>query len=112
VTESTRATKLTVYVGESFRFGRKTLYRAIVEMLHDEDIAGATVIHGIEGYGGDKVIHTAKILDLSADLPVVITAIDRPEKIEAVLPKLDEMLEKGLVTTQKVDVLFSRPSPI
>lgn len=110
--EPTGATKLTVYVGESFRYRRKVLYRAIVEMLHGEGIAGATVIHGIEGYGADKVIHTAKILDLSADLPVVIIAIDRPEKIEAVLPKLDEMLEKGLVTTQKVDVVFSRPFPI
>ena len=103
------ATKLTVYIGDSFRYGRKKLYCAIVEMLHDEGIAGATVLHGIEGYGADKRIHTARILDLSADLPVVVVAVDRTEKIEAVLPKLDAMVEKGLVTTESVRVVLSRP---
>ena len=103
------ATKLTVYIGDSFRYRRKKLYCAIVEMLHDEGIAGATVLHGIEGYGADKQIHTARILDLSADLPVVVVAVDRTEKIEAVLPKLDAMVEKGLVTTERVRIAISRP---
>ena len=103
------ATKLTVYIGDSFRYRRKKLYCAIVEMLHDEEIAGATVLHGIEGYGADKQIHTARILDLSADLPVVVVAVDRTEKIEAVLPKLDAMVEKGLVTTERVRIAISRP---
>lgn len=106
------ATKLTVYTGDSFRYGRKALYRAIVETLHDEGIAGATVVHGIEGYGADKRIHTARILDLSADLPVVIIAIDRTEKIEDVLPKLDAMIDKGVVTTEQVQVIFSRPASL
>jgi PII-like signaling protein len=105
------ATKLTVYIGDSFRYGRKKLYYAIVQMLHDEGIAGATVLHGIEGYGADKQIHTARILDLSADLPVVVVAVDRTENIEAVLPKLDAMVEKGLVTTESVRVVLSRPAP-
>ena len=105
-------TRLTIYIGDSFRYGHKKLYYAIVEMLHDEGIAGATVLHGIEGYGADKQIHTARILDLSGDLPVVIIAIDRTEKIEAVLPKLDAMIDKGLVTTEEVRVVFSRPRPI
>ena len=103
------ATKLTVYIGDSFRYRRKKLYCAIVEMLHDEGIAGATVLHGIEGYGADKQIHTARILDLSADLPVVVVAVDRTEKIEAILPKLDAMVEKGLVTTERVRIAISRP---
>ena len=103
------ATKLTVYIGDSFRYRRKKLYCAIVEMLHDEGIAGATVLHGIEGYGADKQIHTARILDLSADLPVVVVAVDRTEKIEAILPKLDAMVEKGLVTTETVRIAISRP---
>ena len=103
------ATKLTVYIGDSFRYGRKKLYCAIVEMLHDTGIAGATVLHGIEGYGADKQIHTARILDLSGDLPVVVIAIDRTEKIEAVLPRLDAMIEKGLVTTERVHIAISRP---
>lgn len=108
--EPGEATKLTVYIGDSFRHGRKTLYRALVEMLQDEGIAGATVLHGIEGYGVDKQIHTARILDLSNDLPVIVIAIDRTEKIEAVFPKLDAMIYKGLVTTEKVRVAFSRPT--
>ena len=106
------ATRLTVYTGDSFRYGRKLLYRAIVEMLHEEGIAGATVIHGIEGYGADKRIHTARILDLSSDLPVMVIAIDRPEKIEGVLPRLDAMVDKGVVTTEPVKVIFSRPSAL
>ena len=110
--EPIEATKLTVYTGDSFRYGHKALYRAIVEVLHEEGIAGATVVHGIEGYGADKRIHTARILDLSADLPVMITAIDRTDKIEAVLPRLDAMIDKGLVTTEKVRVIFSRPASI
>ena len=84
----------------------------MVEMLHDEGIAGATVLHGIEGYGVDKQIHTARILDLSNDLPVIITAIDSTEKIEAVIPKLDTMIDKGLVTTEEVRVVFSRPTSL
>ena len=103
------ATKLTIYTGDSLRYGRKKLYCALVEMLHDEGIAGATVLHGIEGYGADKRIHTARILDLSADLPVVVVAVDRTEKIDAVLPKLGAMVEKGLVTTESVRVVLSRP---
>ena len=104
-------TKLTVYIGDSFRYGRKKLYHAIVEALHEEGIAGATVLHGIEGYGVDKQIHTARVLDLSTDLPVVVIAIDHTDKIEAALPKLDAMIEKGLVTTERVHVILSRPQP-
>lgn len=110
--EPGEATKLTIYVSDSFRYGRRKLYYAIVEMLHDEGIAGATVLHGIEGYGVDKQIHTARILDLSNDLPVIITAIDSAEKIEAVIPKLDTMIDKGLVTTEEVRVVFSRPTSL
>jgi PII-like signaling protein len=107
--EPTRATKLTIYVGDSDRHGRKPLHLAIVELLHEESVSGATVLHGIEGYGSHKQIHTARILDLSGDLPVVIVAVDRPEKIEAVLPKLDEMIGGGLVTTEDVRIITSRP---
>ena len=108
--EPTRATKLTIYVGDSDRHGRKPLHLAIVELLHEESVSGATVLHGIEGYGSHKQIHTARILDLSGDLPVVIVAVDLPEKIEAILPKLDEMIGGGLVTTEDVRIIISRPS--
>ena len=109
--EPTPATKLTIYVGDADKHGRKSLHLAIVELLHDEGISGATVLHGIEGYGAHKQIHTARILDLSGDLPVVIVAVDLPEKIEAVLPKLDEMIGQGLVTTEDAQIVFSRPPP-
>jgi PII-like signaling protein len=107
--ESIAATKLTIYIGDSDRHGRKPLHLAIIELLHAEGISGATVLHGIEGYGSHKQIHTARILDLSGDLPEVIVAVDRPEKIEAVLPKLDEMIGEGLVTTEEVRVVIFRP---
>jgi PII-like signaling protein len=109
--EPTEATKLTIYIGDSDKHGRKPLHLAIVELLHDEGISGATVLHGIEGYGAHKQIHTARILDLSGDLPVVIVAVDLPEKIEAVLPKLDEMIGQGLVTREDVQIVYSRPPP-
>ena len=107
--EPTRATKLTIYVGDSDKHGHKPLHLAIVELLHEESVSGATVLHGIEGYGSHKQIHTARILDLSGDLPVVIVAVDLPEKIEAILPKLDEMIGGGLVTTEDVRIIISRP---
>ena len=103
------ATKLTVYIGDSDKHGHKPLHLAIVELLHDEGISGATVLHGIEGYGSHGQIHTARILDLSGDLPEVIVAVDLTEKIEAGLPKLDEMIGEGLVTTEEVRIVISRP---
>jgi len=109
--EPITATKLTIYIGDSDRHGRKPLHLAIVELLHAEGISGATVLHGIEGYGSHKQIHTARILDLSGDLPVIVVAVDLPEKIEAVLPKLDEMIGGGLVTTEEVRIVISRPPP-
>lgn len=109
---TTEATKLAIYVGDSDRHGHKPLYHAIIEMLRQEGIAGATVLHGIEGYGTARHIHTAKILDLSQDLPVVIIAIDRTEKIEAVFPRVEAMVQHGLVTLERVRVAVSRPLPI
>ncbi len=109
---TTEATKLAIYVGDSDRHGHKPLYHALIELLRQEGIAGATVLHGIEGYGTARHIHTAKILDLSQDLPVVIIAIDRAEKIEAVFPKVEAMVQHGLVTLERVRVAVSRPLPI
>ena len=109
--EPTRATKLTIYVGDSDKHGHKPLHLAIIELLHEESVSGATVLHGIEGYGSHKQIHTARILDLSGGLPVVIVAVDLPEKIEAILPKLDAMVGGGLVTTEDVWIVISRPQP-
>lgn len=109
---TTEATKLAIYVGDSDRHDHRPLYHAIIELLRQEGIAGATVLHGIEGYGTARHIHTAKILDLSQDLPIVIIAIDRTEKIEAVFPKVEAMVRHGLVTLERVRVAVSRPLPI
>ncbi|HLZ23910.1 MAG TPA: DUF190 domain-containing protein [Ktedonobacterales bacterium] len=109
---TTEATKLAIYVGDADHYHHKPLYRAIVELLRAEGIAGATVLHGIEGYGPSRRIHTSKILDLSQDLPVVIIAIDREEKIEAVFPKVEAMVQAGLITVERVRVAVSRPLPL
>jgi PII-like signaling protein len=106
------ATKLAIYIGDSDHYNHKPLYRAIVEVLRAEGIAGATVLHGVEGYGTSRRIHTAKILDLSSDLPVVVIAIDREEKIQAVVPRIEAMVTHGLVTVEKVRVAIARPLPL
>jgi hypothetical protein len=102
---------LRVFIGESDKHGHKPLYQAIVEMLREEGLAGATVLRGIEGFGARSRLHTARILRLSEDLPVVIEVADRAERIEAVLPKLDEMVTEGMVTLERVEIVAYRASP-
>jgi len=101
---------LRIFVGESDRWHGKPLYEAIVEVARREGLAGATVLRGIEGFGADSRLHTSRILRLSEDLPVVIEIVDRPELIDAVLPKLDEMVSEGLVTVETVRVIAYRSS--
>ncbi|MCA1841429.1 MAG: DUF190 domain-containing protein [Actinomycetota bacterium] len=97
-----------VFVGESDSWHGKPLYQAIVERVRREGIAGATVIRGIEGFGADSRIHTARILRLSEDLPVVIEIVDSKDKIEAILPMLDDMVTEGLVTLERVQIIAYR----
>ena len=96
------AKKVTVFVGETDRFGGHALYQSIVSMLHTEGIAGASVTRGILGYGGSGRTHSAHILDIAEDLPIVITFVDSAEAVARVLPKFDEMIESGLVTVEDV----------
>src|SRR4029078_11012615 len=91
---------LRIFIGESDKHGRHPLYQAIVEMLREEGMAGATVLRGVEGFGANSHLHTARILRLSEDLPIVIEVADRAERIEAIMPKLDEMVGEGLVTLE------------
>jgi PII-like signaling protein len=109
--ETIEARKLTIYVGDEDKHCGKGLCRCVVNLLLDEGIAGATVLHGIEGYGSHKQIHTTKILDLTRHLPLVIVAVDLKEKIEAVLPKVTEMVEGGLVTVERVEIVSRVPTP-
>ena len=99
---------LRIFIGESDKHGRKPLYQAIVEMLREEGMAGATVLRGIEGFGATSHLHTARILRLSEDLPIVIEVADTAEKIEAIMPKLDEMVTDGMVTLERVEVVTYR----
>ncbi len=103
-------TLLRIFIGESDRWAGKPLYEAIVQVVRAEGLAGATVIRGIEGFGADSRIHTARILRLSEDLPVVVEIVDTPENIERILPRLDEMIGEGLVTIERVHVVFYRSS--
>ena len=101
---------LRIFIGESDRWHGRPLSEAIVRMLREEGLAGATVVRGVEGFGADSRIHTAHILRLSEDLPIVIEVVDRDERIQKVLPKLDEMVTEGLVCIADVDIVMYRHS--
>ncbi len=99
-----KAKAMSVYVAETDRWHGRPLYAAIVERASAEGLAGATVLKGIMGFGASSRIHTASILRLSEDLPVVVQIVDIPERIDRFLPLLDEMVEQGMVTTWDVVV--------
>ena len=99
---------LRVFIGESDKHEGRSLYEWIVRAAREQGLAGATVVRGLEGFGAHSRLHTAKILRLSTDLPVVIEIVDTIEKIEAFLPVLDRVVDEGLVTVERVDVRFYR----
>jgi len=102
---ASKAKRLRIYIGEADQWKHRSLYHIIVEKAKELDMGGATVFRGLMGYGADKRMHTANILDLSSDLPVLVEIIDSEEYIEKLLPYLNEMLEKGLVTIDDVEVI-------
>jgi len=101
-------TLMRIHIGESDKWHGKPLHEAIVELLRKEGLSGATVLRGVAGFGGSSIIHTDKILRLSQDLPIVVEAVETTEKIEALLPRLDEMIGGGLITLEKVRVILYR----
>src|SRR5258705_8029689 len=101
-------TLMRIHIGESDKWHGKPLYEAIVELLRKEGFSGATVLRGVAGYGGSSVYHTDKILRLSQDLPIIVEVIETAEKIEKILPRMDEMVDGGLVTLEKVRVILYR----
>jgi PII-like signaling protein len=102
------AVLLRIYVGESDRWQHQPLYEAIVLKARELHLAGATVLRGPMGFGAASRIHTAKILRLSMDLPIVIEIVDTDDKVQALLPFLDEMMDGGLVTLDKIKVIHYR----
>lgn len=99
---------LRIFVGEADRWQGQPLYEAIVLEAKRQGLAGATAIKGFMGFGCKSHLHTAKLLRLSEDLPVVIEIVDSEEKIAKLLPKLDEMVQEGLITLEKVQVVMYR----
>jgi PII-like signaling protein len=101
-----------IYIGESDRWEGRPLYQAIVETLRAEGMAGATVLRGIEGYGRAARVHTAHILRLSEDLPILIEVVDQEDRLRAILPRIDAMVDGGLITLEHVEVIAYRsPDP-
>lgn len=100
-----------IHLGEADKYKGKPLYEAIVQLLRERHYAGATVLRGIMGFGPTARLHTDKVLRLSLDLPLVIECVDTEEKINAILPELDEMLGGGLITLEKARVIMYRATP-
>jgi len=108
---------LRIFIGENDKRGGRPLYELIVEEARRRGMAGATVLRGVLGFGAQSRIHTAKILRLSEDLPMVVEIVDEPAKIAAFIPDLDKMMSDGLVTLEKARVIVYRhgaakPTPI
>jgi PII-like signaling protein len=97
-----------IHLGERDHFEGKPLYEAIVQLLRERHLAGATVTRAIMGFGATARIHSDKVLRLSVDLPIVVECVDSDEKIEAILPELDRMIGGGLITLEKVRVIVYR----
>jgi len=101
-------TLMRIHIGESDKWHGKPLYEAIVELLRKESFSGVTVMRGVAGYGGSSVYHTDKILRLSQDLPIILEVVETTERIDQILPRLDGMVEGGLITLEKVRVILYR----
>ena len=99
---------LRIFIAEGDRFEHRPLYEALVEMLRKEGFAGATVLRGVSGFGAHSVYHSQKLLDLSADLPMIIEAVESEENINAVMPRIDAMMSGGMITMEKVRVIRYR----
>ncbi len=99
-----------IFIGESDKHGHIPLYEALVEFFRKEGFAGATVLRGVAGFGAHSVYHTDKLLRLSMDLPIVVEVVDSQERIDGVMPKIDEMMSGGMITLEKATVIrYSRP---
>jgi PII-like signaling protein len=101
-------TLMRIHIGESDKWHGKPLYEVIVEMLRQERFSGVTVLRGVAGYGGSSVYHTDKLLRLSQDLPIILEMVETTERIEQILPRLDAMVDGGLITLEKVRVILYR----
>jgi hypothetical protein len=104
-----QAQVLRIYLGELDKHGHRPLYEVIVEKARKRGLAGATVLRGVMGFGQSKRLQVARILRLSEDLPVVVQMVDKPERIEAFLPDLDDVIQQGLAVLEDVQATAYRP---
>ena len=95
---------LRIFLGESDRFGHIPLYEALVELFRKEGFAGATVLRGVAGFGAHSMYHTDRLLRLSSDLPMVVEVVDSKERFDLVLQRVEEMMDGGMITMEKVSV--------
>jgi PII-like signaling protein len=109
MTIPTEGKLIRIFIGESDRWEGRPLYEAIVVAARRHGLAGATVVKGFMGFGAHSRIHTAKLLELSQDLPIVVEIVDAPEKIESFMPQLETMVGDGLITLERAEVLLYRP---
>ncbi len=98
-----------IFIGEKDHYGKQPLHAAILAMLRKENVAGATVIRGIAGFGAKSHLHSANLLALSQDLPIIIECVDSRDNIDRIMPKIDVMIADGLVTLENVDVVRYGP---
>jgi hypothetical protein len=99
---------LRIFIGESDKWEGKPLYEALVLKAREMGLAGATMLRGLMGYGAASRVHTVKILRLSEDLPIIVEIVDSQEKIASFLPVIDEMIQEGLVTLERVQIILYR----
>ena len=104
--KESEAVLLRIFIGEEDRYKGKPLYKYLVEWFRTEGLAGATVLRGITGFGKSSHIHTTTILRLSTDLPIVIEVADKRENIERIKPKLEGIIKKGLITEEKIKIVY------
>ncbi len=104
----TEAELLRIFIGESDKHGGRPLYEVIVKMARERGLAGATVLRGVLGFGATSRLHTAKILRLSEDLPIVVEIVDEPGRIAEFVAELDTIIKEGLVTLEKARVIIYR----
>ncbi|MBE0503011.1 MAG: DUF190 domain-containing protein [Desulfuromonadales bacterium] len=94
-----------IFIGEGDRYAHQPLYEALVELFRKEGFAGATVLRGLCGFGANRVFHSQRLLDLSADLPLIVEVVESEAKINAIMPRIDAMMAGGMITLEKATVI-------
>jgi PII-like signaling protein len=108
MSDSGKGQQITVYCGEADRWQHQSLALALLHMLRREGCNGATITRGVAGFGAGSRIKTTNILELSFDLPIILTVVDTPQRVTHLLPKIRQMLGGGLITVEEIDVALSQ----